>query len=96
MPSREVSDTVFNELKTAAIDIWMHYDDEFGYVKHKLAKIERTHNVSDNYGTFIGMFDVRNQEKLYAAVGDEAKALIDGWVGNMAGNIKMAKEYGIY
>lgn len=79
---KTVSDEVFNELKEKAIEIWKTYDNEFGYVDEKLSMIEPIQNVKDNFGTFIGMFDIHNQRKLYDAVNSpEARAAIDYWVG---------------
>lgn len=91
-----ISDELFNEIKQAAIDIWHTYDNTYGYVDEKMATIKRIKNISDNYGTFIGMFDVKNQEKMYNMVGDDAKQLIDSWVGDMAQNVALAKEMGVY
>lgn len=77
--SRPVPKAIFQELKEAAIKIWETYDNTYGYVDEKLGTVRSIPNVSDNYGTFIGMFDASNQRKLYDSVGDEAKALIADW-----------------
>jgi hypothetical protein len=75
------SDEAFNELKAEAIKIWNAYDNTYGYVDEKVNYLESFGNVKDNYGTIIGMFDGSNQRKLYEAVGDESKALIEDWTG---------------
>lgn len=87
---------VFEELRRGAIEVWSTYDDQFGYATEKITRVNSIKNVADNYGTFIGMFDVKNQEKLYALVGDDAKALIDQWVGGLDRIVTMAKSMGMY
>lgn len=91
---RAVSDELFNELKNAALEIWQTYDNTYGYVDEKIAMMNFP-NVKDNYGTIIGMFDIHNQRKLYDKVSDEAKALIDDWVGGLEKSEKLAKELGL-
>lgn len=91
-----ISDKLFDELKQASIEVWETYDDTYGYASEKINYVKSLTNVGDNYGTFIGMFDVHNQEKLYHKVGDESKALIDSWTGGLERSIQMAKEMGIY
>lgn len=91
---KTVTDELFNELKNAAMEVWQTYDNTYGYVDEKIAMMNFP-NVKDNYGTIIGMFDVHNQRKLYDKVSDEAKALIDDWVGGLEKSEKLAKELGL-
>lgn len=91
---RSVTDELFNELKDAAIEIWQTYDNSFGYVDEKIAMLQ-FQNVKDNYGTIIGMFDIQNQRKLYDKVGDEAKAVIDDWVGGLEKMERQASDMGL-
>jgi hypothetical protein len=83
------SDELFNELKQAAIEIWKTYDDEFGYATEKIDQVNSLSNFKDNWGTFVGMFDIHNQRKLYDAVSPEAQALVDEWVG---GSLEAAEQ----
>lgn len=76
-----IDDNTFNELKNASIEIWKTYDDTYGYATEKIERVESISNVSDNYGTFIGMFDGNSQDKLFNTVGDEVKVLITDWTG---------------
>lgn len=90
-----ISDKTFKELQTAALEIWHGYDDAHGYATEKKDRVARLQNYSDNYGTIIGMFDHKNQRKLYNAVGEEAKQLIDNWVGGLDRVEAMAEEFGL-
>ena len=76
-----ISNELFDELKRASIKIWRGYDDTYGYASEKIAYVESITNISDNWGTFIGMFDSSNQRKLYAIVSPEAQKLIRIWNG---------------
>lgn len=91
-----ISDELFNELREAAVGIWMTYDNTYGYVDEKVGYIDKLKNVRDNYGTIIGMFDINNQYKLYKAVGDEGKAVIDDWVGGLKARVAEAKSMGLF
>lgn len=91
-----ISDELFTELKEASIEIWQTYDDTHGYASEKVGRINSIPNVSDNYGTFIGMFDTPNQVKLYEKVGGEGKQLIDQWVGGMARTVALSINMGLY
>ena len=94
---KTISDELFEEIKQASIKIWNDdYNNAYGYVDEKLFTINQIHNIKDSYGALIGMFDVRNQEKLYNLVGNDAKELIDGWVGGLKRSIELAKQFGIY
>jgi hypothetical protein len=75
------TDKLFEELRTEAIKIWKTYDDTYGYATEKIEYINSLSNIGDNYGTFIGMFDNDNQQKLFNNVSSEAKKLITDWTG---------------
>lgn len=92
---KTVSDEVFAELKAKAIDIWKTYDNTYGYADEKIGYLNSFGNVSDNFGTIIGMFDIQNQRKLYNSVGDEAKEAIDYWTGGLEKLEGQAREMGI-
>lgn len=62
------SDTVFNDLKETAIQIWRSCDNRYGCVDEKLSKLITLENYKDNYWTIIGMFDYPNQAKLASLV----------------------------
>ena len=91
----EITNELFNELKRNAIDIWLTYDDAYGYASEKIDYLNSFGNVSDNYGTIIGMFDTSNQRKLYNKVSPEAQALIDKWVGGLESNEQLMRELGL-
>lgn len=78
-----IDDILFNELKDAAIKVWRGYDDTHGYATEKIDRVNSIKNIQDNYGGIIGMFDYKNQRKLYDYVSDDSKKLIDDWVGGL-------------
>lgn len=90
-----VTDEVFDELKREAIKIWQTYDNTYGYADEKIGMIELITNVKDNYGTFIGMFDIHNQRKLYDVVSPEAQEAIDEWVGGLSLREREAEDMGL-
>jgi len=61
-PSQEI----FEDMKKAAIDIWLTYDNEFGYVDEKLGTVNSLTNIKDNAMVFYRMFDHNNQSKMRA------------------------------
>jgi F0F1-type ATP synthase gamma subunit len=63
-PSQEI----FEDIKTASINIRNTYDDEYGYASEKIARVESMDNIQDNALCIIGMFDIHNQLKLLQAV----------------------------
>ena len=71
------SDAIFNEIKEAAVEIWMTYDNTYGYVDEKVNYIDKIKNVKDNWGTIVGMFDYSNQQKLLRKLSPEAKAKVN-------------------
>lgn len=60
---RQPTDEVFNDLKQAAITVWSRYDDTYGYATEKIERINSISNYADNWYTFLGMFDAKNQAK---------------------------------
>jgi hypothetical protein len=67
------SDKIFNEIKNAAIKIWLTYDDTYGYATEKITMVKSIKNFRDNWGTMVGMFDSSNQAKLLAMLSPEAQ-----------------------
>jgi hypothetical protein len=70
------SDEIFNEVKEAAIKIWLTYDDKFGYATEKISRIENINNIKDNFMYIVAMFDFQNQIKLSSSLSLEAKLAI--------------------
>jgi hypothetical protein len=58
------TDEVFEDIKTASIEIWKTYNNQFGYVDEKVDSIKKIENISDNAGFIIAKFDYQNQNKL--------------------------------
>ena len=57
-------DELFEELKKAAIEVWLKYDDEFGYATGKINRIKNIANIKDNFMYMVAMFDYPNQKEL--------------------------------
>lgn len=67
---------VFDEIKTAAIEIWSGYDDTYKYATGKIDRIKDIKNVKDNAWYMVAMFDYDNQRKLLNMVSPETAAMI--------------------
>ena len=67
---------VFDEIKTAAIQIWSEYDDQYGYASGKIGRIKDIENVKDNAWYMVAMFDGHNQQKLFTLVSDATRDMI--------------------
>lgn len=78
---KTVSDEVFDELKAKSIEIWKTYDNTYGYVDEKMSMIEPIKNIKDNWITFVGMFDIHNQKKLYDALGPAGQEAMNMYYG---------------
>lgn len=61
---RQPTQEVFDDIKQAATKVWSTYDDTYGYATEKLNRVDSIVNYADNWYTFIGMFDSRNQAKM--------------------------------
>lgn len=90
-----MDNATFNQLKQEAINIWETYDDTHGYATEKISRLNALENRADNWGTIVGMFDIKNQRKLYEAVGEDGKNAIDYWVGGLDIREKQARDTGI-
>lgn len=77
------TNTEFEELKAKAIELWLTYDNEYGYATSKIGKIKDIKNIKDNFMFIFAMFDHNNQLKLVRQLSKETKQalkerLIDG------------------
>lgn len=54
----------FDDMKSAATEVWNGMDNTYGYVDEKLARIEGVQNVGDNFMYLFAMFDMDNQRKV--------------------------------
>ena len=54
---------VFEEMKSIATQIWQTFDNQFGYVDEKLARVNSLENIGDNAMIFFRMFDVKRQDQ---------------------------------
>ncbi len=61
-PSQEI----YNEMKSIATQVWLSYDNTYGYVTEKLNYINNIENIEDNAMVFYRMFDNSNQETFRA------------------------------
>lgn len=69
--------TIFDDIKQAAIELWKTYDNRFGYVTEKVDRIKDLQNVTDNWAYMVSMFDHINQSKLIARLElQESKDLV--------------------
>ena len=71
------SDAVLDEVKIISIGIWQTYDDTYGYVSQKIDQIKDIPNVKDNFMYIVAMFDPYNQQRLGAALSNEALQAIN-------------------
>jgi len=58
---RQPSDKVFKDIQSAAMNVWFNGDFHESYLKEKIDKIESISNYADNWYTFLGMLDTKNQ-----------------------------------
>ena len=73
-----LDDAVFEDLQSAAIDIWEEYDNTYGYVDEKVEMVENVMNRNSDFIRIINMFDHSNKLKLLARVGlPETRALVE-------------------
>ena len=63
----------FDELKAKAIEIWLTYDNTYGYVDEKVQRIAGIGNIEDNFMYMVAMFDSDNQIKLAGKLSKETK-----------------------
>ena len=66
-PSQEI----YNEMKSIATQVWLSYDNTYGYVTEKLNYINSIKNIEDNAMVFYRMFDDNNQETFRANASNE-------------------------
>lgn len=56
------SDESFEDMKTAALQVWNSYEDP--YRTEKVNRIKDIENISDNFMYILAMFDINNQKKV--------------------------------
>lgn len=82
------ADEVFEEMRSAAMDVWGKYKNSPGdYYESKVARIRDIKNVGDNFMYIFAMFDMHNQASVVARLSATARKelrnrMIDG--GNEA------------
>jgi hypothetical protein len=65
-------DSIFNEVRDRAIDIWKTYDDEFGYATEKINGIKDLDNTEGNFMFIVSQFDHWNRIRLSEMLSQEA------------------------
>lgn len=70
------SDEIFDEIKSAAKDLWKTYDNYGGYVDEKIAVLDRMTNIRDNWMYIVAMFDQGNQTKLLRMLNYDTVVLV--------------------
>lgn len=73
---RQPTDKIFEDLKQNAIKVWQTYDDTYGYATEKIDRVNSIKNYADNWYTFLGMMDSRNQAKMMIDLQDETVAFL--------------------
>lgn len=66
----------FDEVKSKATEIWLTYDNTYGYASEKIDRIKDLGNISDNIMVIVAMFDGANQAKLARMLSPETKKAI--------------------
>jgi len=72
-----MTDEAFEDIKQNAIRLWETYDNEFGYVDDKVARIKDIENIGDNAMYIIAMFDNFNIIKLFRMLKTETQRQLD-------------------
>lgn len=65
------TDSVFDELKSIAIELWKTYDDTHWYASEKVDHIRDLKNTSTNFILIFQMFDIINQSKIISRASDD-------------------------
>lgn len=71
------SETIFNEIKEAAIKVWNTKDNTYGYVTEKLEIVNAITNYEDNVMICYRMFDHWNKQLMLEELSNEAKEYIN-------------------
>lgn len=72
-----MTDEAFEDIKQNAIRLWETYDNEFGYVDDKVARIKDIENIGDNAMYIIAMFDNFNIIKLFRMLKPETQRQLE-------------------
>lgn len=70
------SDEAFEDMKSAAMQVWGQYFDSDHYMKEKTARIKDITNIQDNFMYMLAMFDILNQRKCIDLLKQETKDAI--------------------
>jgi len=70
------SDTLFNEMKELALNIWSTCDDKYGYATEKKEIVNSLENIGSNFMTIYQMFDFIKQSRLIDKASDDLKKAI--------------------
>lgn len=70
------SNEIFEEIKREATNIWMTYDDTFGYASEKVNQIKDITNIRENAMYIVAMFDHKNIHKLLNNVSQATRDFI--------------------
>jgi hypothetical protein len=86
---------IHDEIQKSAIKVWREQKDDhpYGYVETKIAVVTAL-GVRDTAG-IVGMFDIKNQRKLYNLVSEASQAFIDKCVGGLGKNEYRAQSMGL-
>lgn len=76
MKEPQIKQEIFDDIKRCALAIWSTYDDTYWYATAKKDRVKEIDNVWDNVDYIIAMFDLNNQYKLLALLGDEARLYV--------------------
>ena len=69
--------SIFDEMKSTAINIWNTYSDTYGYRSEKVNYVNSLENISDNAMVFFRMFDSINQMTFLSNSSKEVKIYIN-------------------
>lgn len=78
------ADIVFEEMRSAAMDVWSKYKDSPGdYYENKVSRVRDLKNVGDNFMYLFSMFDMHNQAFIVSRLSATARKdlrerMIDG------------------
>lgn len=60
----QLDDSLFEEMKRLAMNLWRWYDDTYWYATEKISRINNVENIRDNIWYIYWMFDCNNQSRI--------------------------------